>query len=276
MASQWGSNRLAPGTSAGWFFARPNVTGFLPVLQVMPLTPQPFGNLWSVAGDGYPSWNELGVSTIWSQLSDDLSTLVFLMVVTNNSNNIVDYAFLEADPAGPANATAPAAGLGSNSNYLLSDNCNPITNLTVTIDVTEDIAGSDGFGFQVNAYSASGDYDGGQQYLIFLSPGGDQLSCMIDNWTLQSTGEKIINVIVPQRHCPVRTCLPGTGSRLRCRTMPAATLPAPHTWPSITTETRWETSPSRFCRRPIWLRAILRRRRMWRRSWRFSSTSSTF
>jgi hypothetical protein len=37
------------------------------------------------------------VSTIWSQLSDDQSTLLWFMVVTNNSNNIVEYAFLEND-----------------------------------------------------------------------------------------------------------------------------------------------------------------------------------
>jgi hypothetical protein len=203
MATQWGSNSLAPNTSAGWFFARPNVTGFLPVLRVMPLTPSFTGNLWNTAGDGYPYWNELGVSTVWSQLADDLSGLTYFMVVTNNSNNVVEYAFLEADLAGPPNATSPAAGLGSNSNYLLSDNCNSITNLTVTIDVTEDIVGSDGFGFQVNAYSGAGDYDGGQQYLIFLSPGSNQLSCMIDNWTNTATGvQQIINTIVPLATLP--------------------------------------------------------------------------
>jgi hypothetical protein len=97
MASQWGSNSLAPGASAGWFFARPNQPGFLPVLQVMPLSPSSTDSMWSVSGDGYPSENELGVSTIWSQLSDDMSTVLWFMVVQNRSNNIVEYAFLEAD-----------------------------------------------------------------------------------------------------------------------------------------------------------------------------------
>ena len=97
MASQWGNNSLAPGASAGWFFARPNQPGFLPVLQVMPMTPSYTDNLWNTASDGYPYLNELGVSTIWSQLSDDQSTLLWFMVVTNNSNNIVEYAFLEND-----------------------------------------------------------------------------------------------------------------------------------------------------------------------------------
>jgi len=86
---------------------------------------------------------------------------------------------------------APSAGLGSNSNYFLS-NCSHITGLSVTIDVTQDITGSDGFGFQVNCYSASGDYDGGQQYLIYLAPGGSpQLTAMVDNW--HTTSDQLIN-----------------------------------------------------------------------------------
>jgi hypothetical protein len=48
-------------------------------------------------GFGWLPVFELGVSTIWSQLSDDQSTLLWFMVVTNNSNNIVEYAFLEND-----------------------------------------------------------------------------------------------------------------------------------------------------------------------------------
>lgn len=97
MASQWGNNSLAPGASSGWFFARPKAIGFLPVLQVMPQSPSLTDNLWYLASDGYPYLNELGVSTIWSQLSDDSSTLIYFMVVENKSNHIVEYAFLESD-----------------------------------------------------------------------------------------------------------------------------------------------------------------------------------
>jgi hypothetical protein len=97
MASQWGNNSLAPGASAGWFFARPKATGFLPVLQVMPLAPSLTDSLWFEASDGYPYLNELGISTIWSQLSNDSSTLLYYMVVQNKSNNIIEYAFLETD-----------------------------------------------------------------------------------------------------------------------------------------------------------------------------------
>ena len=97
MATQWGTNSLAPNQSHGWYFVRANQQGFLPVLQVMPLSPSLTDGLWSLTSGGYPYWNELGISTIWSQLSDDLNNVVYFMVVQNNSNNTIEYAFLEAD-----------------------------------------------------------------------------------------------------------------------------------------------------------------------------------
>jgi hypothetical protein len=186
VASQWGSNSLAPGASAGWYFVRSNATGYLPVLGVQPLTPSFTGGLWSITGGGYPSWNQLGISTIWSQLTNDLQDLVYFMVVQNNSNNTVEYAFLEADLVGPeGNVTAPGAGLGSNSNYFLYS-CSSILDLSVTINVTQDIVGSDGFGFQLNAYSGSGDFDGAQQYVITIDPQGNVYAA-VDNWQNGST-----------------------------------------------------------------------------------------
>ncbi|MGA7340434.1 MAG: RICIN domain-containing protein [Terracidiphilus sp.] len=107
-------------------------------------------------------------------------------------------------PSPVAAAAAPASGLGSNSNYFLSD-CSNIKGLTVTVNVTQDIVGSDGFGFQVNCYSAKSDFDGGQQYLIYLDPHSSpaQLYCMVDNWTNSSTGlSQIINHIVPLATLP--------------------------------------------------------------------------
>ena len=67
------------------------------MLQVIPLTPSNTDNLWYKASSGYTYLNELGVSTIWSQLSNDQQSLIYFMVVTNNSNNIVEYAFVESD-----------------------------------------------------------------------------------------------------------------------------------------------------------------------------------
>ena len=199
MAAQWGNNSLAPGSSAGWFFARQNTPGFLPVLQVMPLSPSFTNSGWNLTGGGYPYENQLGISTIWSQLSDDLSTVFWLMVVQNNSNNTVEYAFLEADQYGPGSVTPPSAGLGSNSNYFLyspagDGSCNDLENVVITINVTQDIVGTDGFGFQLNAYSASGDLDGAQQYVITLDPQG-QMYAAVDNW--QSGSTQLINDFVP-------------------------------------------------------------------------------
>jgi hypothetical protein len=95
MAAQWGNNSLAAGASAGWFFARSREDGFLPAVQVMPMSPSFTDNLW--AGDGYPYWNELGISTIWSRLSNDSQTPIYFMVVENKSNNTIEYAFLESE-----------------------------------------------------------------------------------------------------------------------------------------------------------------------------------
>jgi hypothetical protein len=97
MASQWGTHSLAPNQSAGWYFVRNNEKGFLPVLQVMPLSPSFTDGRWALTSGGYPFENQLGISTIWSQLSDDLQNLVYYMVVQNNSGNTIEYAFLESD-----------------------------------------------------------------------------------------------------------------------------------------------------------------------------------
>jgi hypothetical protein len=106
-------------------------------------------------------------------------------------------------PSTVASAPAPSSGLGSNSNYFMS-NCSHITGLSTTINVSQDIVGSDGFGFQVNCYSAKSDYDGGQQYLIYLDPHSSPatLYCMVDNWTEGSSLSQIINHIVPLATLP--------------------------------------------------------------------------
>ena len=98
--------------------------------------------------------------------------------------------------------TAPSEGLNSNYNYFFSDSCKNLTGVGITVNVFEDIVGSDGFGFQVNAYSAKGDYDAAQQYLIYLDPHSSpaQLYCMVDNW--KASGTQIINHIVPLATLP--------------------------------------------------------------------------
>jgi hypothetical protein len=98
MAAQWGNNSLAPGKSAGFSFVMPKETGFLPVLQVMPLSPSDTDADWFLTSGGYPALTELGISTIWSQLTNDvIPNVMYFMVVQNNSNSVVEYAFLEAN-----------------------------------------------------------------------------------------------------------------------------------------------------------------------------------
>ena len=86
---------------------------------------------------------------------------------------------------------APASGLGSNSNYILYSDCNSLINLSVTIKVTEDMVWqsasgpTDGFGFQLNAYSPAAGLCAYQQYVIFLS--GTELIGGIDNWPVSGT-----------------------------------------------------------------------------------------
>jgi hypothetical protein len=198
MAAQWGSASLAPGASQGWFFARPNTPNFLPVLQVIPLTPSFTSNLWYVAGDGYPYLNQLGVSAVWSQLSGDLTSLVYFMVVRNNSNNVVEYAFLEADGYGSPAAAPPGGGLESSSNYFLYGGTNPdgsnipLRDIVVTIDVTEPLVGSPPFSFQLNAWSPQGDLDAWQQYGISLAPGSNQVNSFAENWP--TAGNNLFNI----------------------------------------------------------------------------------
>ena len=75
-----------------------------------------------------------------------------------------------------------AAGFGSNSNYIFSNGNTPLTNVSARIIVTEDIASSNGFGFQLNAYSTDpkGDSCAWQQYSFVIT--GNAISGVINNW----------------------------------------------------------------------------------------------
>jgi hypothetical protein len=75
--------------------------------------------------------------------------------------------------------------------------CNNLIGLSVTVIVDQDIvavAGSNGFGFQINAYSAKGDYDGAQQYVVLVDPSTSppQMTCMVDNW--ESKSQQLVNI----------------------------------------------------------------------------------
>ncbi len=109
-----------------------------------------------------------------------------------------------ADPVAP-----PSQGLGSNYNYLFDAGGAALTNVAVEIDILQDITGSDGFGFQVNAYSAAKDTDAAQQYLLTLNPSSSPATiyCMVDNW--YANGKQVIN-----------------SGTVKVATLPSHTLPA--------------------------------------------------
>ena len=112
---------------------------------------------------------------------------------------------LRADPVAP-----PAAGLGSNSNYILANNCNPLLGLTITIEVTEDIVcqsasgPTTGFGFQLNAYSPKNELSAWQQYVIALFEA--ELIGAVDNWPV--SGPNIINNFFNLAATPASNHLP--------------------------------------------------------------------
>jgi hypothetical protein len=88
-------------------------------------------------------------------------------------------------------ATMPYAGLGSGSNYILSTNGDPITALSVNIDVTQEIVSDVGFGFQLNCYTTQNEYSAWQQYILCYDPSqAFQFAGQVDNWT---TTAEILN-----------------------------------------------------------------------------------
>jgi hypothetical protein len=89
----------------------------------------------------------------------------------------------------------PAAGLGSNSNYILYDSCKSLIDVSVTINVTQDIVcgstdgSTQGFGFQFNAYSPPKETSAWQQYVVAVF--GTEIIGAVDNWPV--SGNNIIN-----------------------------------------------------------------------------------
>jgi hypothetical protein len=91
-------------------------------------------------------------------------------------------------------------GLGSNYNYFLYRNCEPLLDVSVTIIVTEDIICEStsgpitGLSFQLNAYSPGGERIAFQQYAIVLED--SELCGFVDNWP--NTGEKVDGRYLPE------------------------------------------------------------------------------
>ncbi|WP_445145847.1 hemopexin repeat-containing protein [Dyella sp. Tek66A03] len=127
-------------------------------------------------------------------------------------------------------AAIPARGLGSNSNYFLYSPgqpvllnagralerrvgpidpvftpCNHLLGLSVHIIVDTEISGTNGFGFQINAYSAKGEFDGAQQYVVLVDPNISPpgMMCMVDNF--HSVHQQVINMFDRLANLPSNT-----------------------------------------------------------------------
>ena len=83
-------------------------------------------------------------------------------------------------------APLPIEGLGSDSNYILSANCQPITALTIRIDITQEIASNVGFAFQLNCYTTQDQKGAWQQYILCYLPNLATFAWQVDNWTTTS------------------------------------------------------------------------------------------
>ncbi len=89
-------------------------------------------------------------------------------------------------------APKPPAGLGSNSNYIFVSDCKPLIDVTVTIDLTQQIGlllngppshgapAVSGYGWQLNCYSPTHETDAWQQYVINFVDG--DLIGQVNNW----------------------------------------------------------------------------------------------
>jgi hypothetical protein len=100
-------------------------------------------------------------------------------------------------------APAPTSGLKSNSNYVMVANCANLTDISLTVHVTEDIVTTDAFGFQLNACSPKGSYVGAQQYCIRLNPQSTFLECVVNNWTSPTANDALIYQTFPFETPPI-------------------------------------------------------------------------
>jgi len=99
MATEWGTNSLAPHGSIFFFFNKPGITkNFLPYISVIPTSPSFTPAAEGASASGLPpAINQLGASPVWSRLFDNASGITYYISIQNNSNSTVEFSFVEAD-----------------------------------------------------------------------------------------------------------------------------------------------------------------------------------
>ncbi len=81
--------------------------------------------------------------------------------------------------------STPAGGLNGNSNYHLHSGCSPVTDLSVTMEITKEIISDIGFSFQLNGYSPQNANSVWQQYGFVIDTTDNSpitIKWFIDNW----------------------------------------------------------------------------------------------
>jgi hypothetical protein len=153
-----------------------------------------------INNDLYHNWQTGANSTIWNGETPFLGTGKDpapdsgeqITVATNAVGN-AQVGLLEMFYIGTNNAiyhkwqTLANDDRGSNFNYIFSSDCESLMNVSVTINVTEDIVSrfsstgtTSGFSFQLNAYSPQGKTCAWQQYVLGLF--GSEVTGVINNW----------------------------------------------------------------------------------------------
>jgi hypothetical protein len=104
MSTAWGNHTLGPGQAVGWYFNRIYALTETPLIliNVLPMSVTNVNAEWSIPdfSVGYPQWNLLSASNLWSQITlDDLGRelVTYYMIVMNLSNQTIQYAFVEQD-----------------------------------------------------------------------------------------------------------------------------------------------------------------------------------
>jgi hypothetical protein len=89
---------------------------------------------------------------------------------------------------GPLVAPPPATGLVSNYNYFFEQGGQALVGVSVTINFDTDfVSAANGFSFQLNGYSKSGEEDGAQQIVVLMKPETTELIAWIENWVTKTT-----------------------------------------------------------------------------------------
>jgi hypothetical protein len=152
-----------------------------------------------------------GASMVWGLRAGLIYRQTMMGWMQLDSASLSTASIAVASPSAP-----PPAVLGSNSNYILYSDCNPVTNLSVTMNVTQDIVGSVGVGFsvQLNAFSAPNENYSYQQYCITIdgSRNPPEIECVVCNWPRDST-----HLLIDQSYdlCPLPNANLSAGSQLK-------------------------------------------------------------